>query len=416
MVDDTADKDFITAPNSEPVDNPFATPLTDIEIALSGHWAASREESSVLGWAFSGREPGSRNSLVRKGGGDPTTEGAVGRALAWLEKQQRPDGLWSLIGPYPDGATEENVAAASAMALMAFQGQGHTHRRGQYTPVVKKGWDALLKQQSKDGDFVRNSSTHQKLYAQAQCTIAICELYGMTGDSLYRAPAELAIQYALKAQDSVGGGWRYTPGQDSDTSVTGWFVMALQTAKMARLDVPQEALDKVSRYLDSVATPDGRYAYTQGTFTTPAVTAEGYLCREYLGWKQSDGRLIDGVGALNQNRVNYNAPDRDVYYWYYATQACHHMEGDIWKQWNAAMKQQVPEHQVKNGAQSGSWDPNGDKWGTTGGRLYVTCLSVYMLEVYYRHLPPGKAEFRDQKNHPRPDRRFAFGPPLDTIR
>ena len=28
-----------------------------------------------------------------------------------------------------------------------------------------------------------------------------------------------------------------------------------------------------------------------------------------------------------------------------------------------------------------------DQWGQHGGRLYTTCLSIYMLEVYYRHLP-----------------------------
>jgi hypothetical protein len=51
------------------------------------------------------------------------------------------------------------------------------------------------------------------------------------------------------------------------------------------------------------------------------------------------------------------------------------------------MRQAVPEAQVKKGPESGSWDPDGDKWGSYGGRLYVTCLSIYMLEVYYRHLP-----------------------------
>ena len=41
----------------------------------------------------------------------------------------------------------------------------------------------------------------------------------------------------------------------------------------------------------------------------------------------------------------------------------------------------------KNGPEAGSWDPTQDAWGYAGGRLYVTCLSAYMLEVYYRHLP-----------------------------
>ena len=337
------------------------------------------------------------------------------KGLVWLAKQQRSDGFWSLLGPYPDGAGEENLAAATALALLAFQGHGTTPRSGTHHEVVKKGWDALLKLQSRDGNFAAGTTLHQQLYAQAQCTIAVCELYGMTRDSLYRSPAELALKYALKAQDPVGGGWRYTPGLDSDTSVTGWFVMALQTARMANLEVPQEALDKVSRFLDSVATPDGKYAYTVGTFSTPAVTAEGLLCREYLGWKQNDQRLIDGVGALNSNRVNYSSADRDVYYWYYATQACHHMEGEIWEQWNAVMRQEVPSHQVQNGSQAGSWSPHGDKWGNTGGRLYVSCLSIYMLEVYYRHLPPGKVEFRGP-GQPAGERKFAFAPLGDVLR
>jgi hypothetical protein len=92
------------------------------------------------------------------------------------------------------------------------------------------------------------------------------------------------------------------------------------------------------------------------------------------------------------------------------------MEGDIWTKWNSVMKQEVPSHQVKNGQQAGSWDPNGDKWGSSGGRLYVTCLSIYMLEVYYRHLPPGKADGHDPKHPSRLDRSFAFGRPPDTLR
>jgi hypothetical protein len=39
------------------------------------------------------------------------------------------------------------------------------------------------------------------------------------------------------------------------------------------------------------------------------------------------------------------------------------------------------------GRERGSWDPRGDRWGDAGGRLYVTCLSICILEVYQRHLP-----------------------------
>ena len=63
------------------------------------------------------------------------------------------------------------------------------------------------------------------------------------------------------------------------------------------------------------------------------------------------------------------------------------MEGPDWQKWNGVMRQLLPENQEKRGAERGSWDPAGDRWGSAGGRLYVTCLSLYVLEVYYRHLP-----------------------------
>ena len=63
------------------------------------------------------------------------------------------------------------------------------------------------------------------------------------------------------------------------------------------------------------------------------------------------------------------------------------MEGEPWRKWNNVMKQVLPENQEQGGKERGSWSPRGDRHGSPGGRLYVTCLSIYMLEVYYRHLP-----------------------------
>jgi hypothetical protein len=120
--------------------------------------------------------------------------------------------------------------------------------------------------------------------------------------------------------------------------------------------------------------------------TTLTMTAEALLCRQYLGWKHDDERMRQGIDYLLANTIDYNG-DQNVYYWYYATQACHHMDGDDWNRWNSVMRQAIPTAQVKTGAERGSWSPSNDRWGAHGGRLYVTCLSVYMLEVYYRHLP-----------------------------
>ncbi len=386
---------MITPPDLTPVDDPLAAPpeLAEIDLAARPTAAAveSRIESAPIGLALKGRESGTRNALLQRYGGTAETEAAVEAGLQWLVKQQKKDGSWSLQGPYEDQASSENVPAATAMALLAFQGHGDTHRDGKYAKVVAQGWDALLKMQRADGLFTGKIGLEsQMLYTHAQCTIALCELYGMTQDSRFRGPADRAIAFAVAAQDRQRGGWRYRPRQESDTSVTGWFVMAFQSARMAKMSVPPDVLRRVSDYLDAAQIDGGRrYGYLLDKQETKAVSAEGLLCRQYLGWKQDDPRLVEGISSLVKNGpiVYDKGPDHDVYYWYYLTQAAHHMEGTIWDQWNKNMRQIVPENQVKKGPEAGSWDPIGDKWANWNGRLYMTCLSIYMLEVYYRHLP-----------------------------
>ena len=118
--------------------------------------------------------------------------------------------------------------------------------------------------------------------------------------------------------------------------------------------------------------------------------SRGYRCR----WMNADEIVVrcQGVRAdylLGGDRMP-SYKDRNVYYWYYATQVMHHLEGDRWKRWNGRMRDLLVKNQVPNGKQAGSWNPTTpepDRWGYQGGRLYVTCMSVYILEVYYRHLP-----------------------------
>ena len=60
--------------------------------------------------------------------------------------------------------------------------------------------------------------------------------------------------------------------------------------------------------LDAASIDDGRrYGYWLTVGPKNAVTAEGLLCRMYLGWKQDDRRLIEGVAALNNNPIAYDA-------------------------------------------------------------------------------------------------------------
>lgn len=388
MLDDASDivPQPLNLAQATDADTALPAPVTDLG-------AASAANVEPIRMALSGREAGMKEGLRRAYGGTAGTKLAVDEALKWLARNQdRRSALWNLDGPFADGAKPNNRDAATALALLAFQGDGHTPAgdpQDPYTRVTGRAWNALLKRQDEQGNFFQEGQSHGQLYTQAMCTIALCELYGMTRDEQYREPAERALAYCLKVQ-SPEGGWRYNPGFDSDLSVTGWFVMALQSARMAGLTVPSESLLRVSRFLDSVSHDGGaQYSYTPNDGRRLSMTAEGLLCRQYLGWEHDRGPLLRGVNVLTENLPQWVEGQRDSYYWYYATQVCHHMEGAPWRKWNGAMRVVLPDHQVREGRERGSWDPQGDRWGSSnlGGRLFVTCLHTFMLEVYYRHLP-----------------------------
>jgi hypothetical protein len=230
------------------------------------------------------------------------------------------------------------------------------------------------------------------MYAHGQAAIVLSEAYLMTGDEELRLPAQKAIDFIVAAQYRDGG-WRYRPAtetppqeQVSDTSVVGWQLMALQSARAAKLKVPPETFELAGNYLDQAQSHDGaRYAYQPRNRATHVMTAEALLCRIYLGWDRSNPALLDGIRWLADEHLPAES-EPNIYYWYYGTQAFHHVGGEEWDRWNRRMRDVLVAMQEKNGTQAGSWEPRGEH-ASAGGRVYMTALAVCSLEVYYRHLP-----------------------------
>lgn len=368
----------------------FKLDMPAIAPSLSPAKATSELGANLAGMAvehgLSGRSGSLKGALLAKFGGNATTEAAVNAGLRWLSYQQMSDGGWSLKGPYTDGAPNEDRTGATAMALNAFLGAGNTHKSGEYKRVVERGLKFLVRRQDKEGSFPSEHS-HSRMYSQAIATITLCEAYGMTGDSELRTPAAKALKFAEWAQ-SRQKGWRYEPREDSDLSVTGWFMMALMTGKMAGLEPSEKTIRSIEEYLEAVAHDYGaRYSYQRPDPPSLSMTAEGLLCRQYLGWPSSHPALKRAIEV----DLLPNAPDAEaglisVYYWYYATQVLHHVGGEDWKRWNEKMRVALPALQVKEGPENGSWYSDIDDFAPAGGRLYMTCFVIYCLEVYYRHL------------------------------
>lgn len=375
----------------------FTTSLPEIELSTSlantlGPASPTAEVGdSLAGLAIeqglAGRSGSLKGSLLKKFGGNADTEAAVKLGLNWLAYHQLADGGWSLNKNIANGTVNDDRTAATAMALNAFLGAGSSHKSGEYKELVARGLKFLLRRQDKEGFFANGEPSHNQSYSQAIATITVCEAYGMTGDSELKIPATRAMKYAQWSQGRQKG-WRYTPRDESDLSVTGWYMMALMTGKMAGLEPDQKVIDSVSEYLETVSHDYGaRYAYVRNEPPSLSMTAEGLLCRQYLGWPRSHPALQRAIEIdLLPNAPNAEDEIFSVYYWYYATQVLHHVGGQPWNQWNEKMRVALPALQVKAGKEAGSWDPKKDQFGASGGRLYTTCFCIYCLEVYYRHL------------------------------
>ncbi len=344
---------------------------------------------------FSGRTEEARTLLANAFGGSASTEAAVAGGLKWLAAHQKKDGSWNFnhttdqcgedcLNP---GNMNRETVGATGMALLCFVGAGHTHLTGSYQPQVSKALDFLKKEFLKEeatGEMRQIKTGNSGMYTQGIVTIAICELYALSKDRDVGRMAQKCIDYIVAVQHPENGGWRYQPDAEvGDTSVVGWHVMALTSARIAHLTVPNKSRVLARRFLTSVQLEEGAfYGYTNPE-KRAATTAIGLLCRMYEGWGPDEPQMHVGVQYLSAL-----GPARDdMYYNYYATQVMHQWGGNDWDKWNRVMREQLLTTQSKEGHAAGSWAPR-DRHGTgPGGRHYMTCLAVLTLEVYYRHLP-----------------------------
>jgi hypothetical protein len=322
----------------------------------------------------------SRQTIEQRGGSD-ATERSINLALEWLARNQEPDGRWDTR---KHGGDAEYDTASTGLALLCLYGWGASHTTdGRYRDNVRKGIAWLVAQQKPNGYLAGPAG---RMYAHGIATIALCEGYGLSRDPALQAPAEKAIALIVSSQGAKGG-WRYAPAPgDSDTSVTGWQFMALHSARMAGLDVPEAVFEKARKWLDFAGggKHGGLYGYTGPERNNAAMIASGMFCRQLDLVPPTNPRMIESAEALKMHPMNVTTPE--FYSLYYCTLALYQHQGPIWTAWNDKLKEALPLLQKKDGAAAGSWDPTGGHTGV-GGRILSTALATLSLEVYYRLLP-----------------------------
>ncbi len=163
--------------------------------------------------------------------------------------------------------------------------------------------------------------------------------------------------------------------------------MALKSGLMAGLKVDPASLERARKWLDGVGkgTSKGLFSYRPDRPASDTMTAVGLLCTQYLGASRGDPRIVEGTAFLMANLPAIEA--RNVYYWYYAAQVMHNLQGSQWDHWYRGMRRILVQSQATRGCAAGSWGPDRDPWGGQGGRLMMTSLSALTVEVPYRYLP-----------------------------
>ena len=432
----------------EPEPEPIVEPIEEVEPVLEDMDVTDvvensnfddGEESGDLGEEGSADSPfdsKNTNDVLGTGGGAGSKMGGrfggpkgrrgkgaipVAAGLQWLADHQDADGKWDCDEFFKHDPSNDQTegpgyanhdVGVTALALLAFLGDGHTTTKGLHRATVAAGVQWLIKQQDKETGLIGEPLGKAYVYDHATATIVLCEATTLDKATLLKRKARKAVQFISRARSPYTG-WRYdVPGTgDADTSVTGWMIFAMRAAEDAGITIDEEAYKDSLEWFDNMTDPGtGRVGYlkqgssvarVEGTNDqhpvekSEALTAVTLLCRFFLGQDPEDSAsyMEKHADLLLKNLPDWSDDGigNDMYYWYYGSYAMFQMgnkkggaKKDYWTKWRKAMEPAVIGAQRKDGASKGSWDPIGP-WGPYGGRVYSTAVMVLSLEVYYRY-------------------------------
>lgn len=335
---------------------------------------------------------------------------AVQRGLAWLAREQQPDGSWigkvgyKLNNGYQYTAERGHVGV-TALALMAFLAGGHLPARGEYGDVVERGLQYVLDAAQDDG-YITAGGT--RMYSHAFSTLFLAEIYGMTHREDVRPALQNAIDFIVRAQNAQGG-WRYEPfAPDSDMSIVVCQVLALRAARNIGIQVPRQTIDRAAQYVvDSAVTERdvgriisrrgsghddvGSFNYQKDMSSRSSfrLTAAGVTSLHGLGI-YSDDAIRMGLDYMRrnletENRLYGKDGGGHYFFWYghyYGVQAMYTAgtQGgvDYWTPYFDSVRDEILRMQRPDGSFPNQVGP---------GTAFGTAMGVLILEIPFRYLP-----------------------------
>lgn len=345
-------------------------------------------------------------------------ETAIGRGLAWLAGQQKPDGSWG-IPEFP---------ALSAMTLTAFQGDPTETYKQKYAANIGKGYDQLLKYVKPDGGI------YDEKLANYNTSVSMMALL-VANNPAYEQILKKARNYVIGLQDNLSGDNAVNGGigyggsyKHSDLSNTTFALEALHYTQFLKSDVANDPEAKdlnwqavtqfISRTQNLPATNDQKWASddpaNKGGFiyfpgdskagemkldngktalrSYGSMSYAGLLSLVYAQLDKSDPRVKAVIDWLSKNYTLAENPgmgQEGLFYYYQAMAKALSAAGiDTLPMKDGSRvnwRQDLAKRLLDLQNPDGSWMNNSGRW-MERDPLLVTDYGVITLEILYRGL------------------------------
>ena len=329
----------------------------------------------------------------------PEQERATERGLAWLAREQNPDGSWTssvgfkLNNSYRSTRDGEGHVGVTALAGIAFLAGGHLPGRGEYGDALDRAVDFVLGCVQEDG-YITFAGT--RMYSHAFATLFLAVRHPVDLREDVRLRLQKSVDFIVKCQNE-GGGWRYVPlARESDMSIVVCQVLALRAARNIGIRVPKSTVDRAIRYVvDSAVTTTQRRSIRYsglGTFSyqrqaqsrsTFPLTSAGVTALNGLGI-YSDELIDRGIDFLNSQFDSFNRRYGAVghyFFWYghyYGVQAMYTKGGHDWVNYFTRLRELLLRYQRADGSWLNETGP---------GDAFSTAMACLILEIPYDFLP-----------------------------
>ncbi|MCX7591670.1 MAG: terpene cyclase/mutase family protein, partial [Kiritimatiellae bacterium] len=245
---------------------------------------------------------------------------------------------------------------------------------------VRRGVEYLLGSQSATGEF--GPSFGGGAYNHALATLALLHVFEMDRDERLRRALDRALHVILGRQTRKGG-WGYwgEPEGEPNLSVTMWQLEALRLAESLGWPDVHDNVRRGVLWVASVADDRGLFGYRSAADFPPggqSLTLMGALAL----MSGTESVLPSGQMQRVRQRIREAAVqtggEPDFYHAYFLAAVIKKMEDEAASRAFAGIRRNILASQRRQGANSGSWDPD-RRWGNVGGRIYATAMASLSL-------------------------------------